>query len=110
MLLALASVTAFADPAFKVEGNFVRVLDADYVTWVCDDTTYTIVYNDGHPSGMLVAGNCWLPEGAALPYEAMKYDAGETGLFSGCFLPGDESHFVVTPSGRVNFQCRVISD
>ena len=110
ILLVLVSASTFADPAYKFHGDFVSVMDADGLPWACDDTSYTIVYNNGHPAGMLVAGKCWLPEEAALPDKAYSYDALETGLWCGCFLCPDESKFTVTPSGRVNFQCRVIEE
>ena len=106
ILLALVSASAVADPAYRFIGDLVTVSDADGIHWDCDNTNYAIVYNNANVDGMLVAGKCWLPEGAALPKKAYSYDAVDEG-FCGCFLCDDESKFTVTPSGRVNFQCRV---
>ncbi|MEW6984118.1 hypothetical protein AAD001_15805 [Colwelliaceae bacterium 6471] len=103
--------SAFADPALVINQNGCGVADADGLTYWVAECEYKMIANNGHDNSFfqIMSGSVQLPDGAALPKKAFSYDAKDVG-YSGCFIPGDESKWTVTPSGRVNFWCRVISD
>jgi len=100
----LGSQDVQADPALVIQVEGCILPDAVGTLFFIAECEYQFVLNNGR-GYLAISGRAQLPDIAVLDKKAVHWTS-ETLGFLGCFIVGDESHFTVTPKGRVNWWCR----